>query len=58
MKTYLDFWEKEFNKMGKIDKRALGVPFVSIFLWLAYGIIFPNLLIPIKYFILKWLNKS
>ena len=57
LKEYLDFFEEEFNKMTSSDKRILGVPIISFVFWVVYGLIMPNIIIPISYFLKrKWLK--
>jgi len=50
MEDYLDYWEEKFQKMGKMDRRALGIPILGTILWFSYGIVMPNIIIPISYY--------
>lgn len=50
LEDYMDYWEEKFKKMGQEDRRALGIPILGTLLWLAYGIVMPNIIIPISYY--------
>jgi len=49
MMKYLDYWSMKFRDMSNRDIRVLGIPVLGFPFWIVYGIIMPNIIIPIDW---------
>lgn len=47
--SYFEYFDLHFRNMSYTDRFPLFIPIISILFWISYGVVFPNIIMPVDY---------